>query len=137
MVKAQPYCHHWLLCKRLELEFCVAAHFLQENHISLLSDLIDIHEPGQKYWGEGLRKIFRGGRGHKIFWKFSWRFLIIPRGPKKILKKWHFLAKKVKNFFKNDIFFSKIFFLLKILGGGRVPLNQNFIGWEGILFCNW
>jgi hypothetical protein len=60
------------------------------------------------------------------------RFLQIfdnPERSKKFSEKMAFLAKKVKNFFKNDIFF------LKILGGGRVPLNQNFIGWEGILFA--
>jgi hypothetical protein len=49
--------------------------------------------------------------------------VIIPRGPKNFLKKWHFSAKKVENFFKNAI-----------LGGGRVALNENFVGGgEGIL----
>jgi hypothetical protein len=44
--------------------------------------------------------------------------VIIPRGPKNFLQKCHFLAKKVKNFFKNAI-----------LGGGRVvAFNKNFIG---------
>jgi hypothetical protein len=48
--------------------------------------------------------------------------VIILIGPKNFLKKWHFLAKKVKNFFKNAI-----------LGGGRVAFNKNFIGGEGII----
>jgi hypothetical protein len=46
--------------------------------------------------------------------------VIIPRGPKNFLKKWHFLAKKVKNFFKKAI-----------LGRGRVAFNKNFIGGRG------
>jgi hypothetical protein len=50
--------------------------------------------------------------------------VIISRGPKNFPQKWHFLAKKVENFFKNAIFF--------ILGGGRVALKENFR--EGILF---
>jgi len=49
--------------------------------------------------------------------------VIIPRGPKNFLKKWHFLAKKVKDFFRNSIF----------LVGGRVAFNKKFIGEEGIL----
>jgi hypothetical protein len=48
--------------------------------------------------------------------------VIIPRGPKNFLQKWHFSAKKVKNFFK-----------YAILGGGRVAFKENFIGGEGIL----
>jgi hypothetical protein len=48
--------------------------------------------------------------------------VIIPKGPQNFLKKWHFLAKKVKNFFK-----------IAILGGGRVAFKENFIGGEGIL----
>jgi hypothetical protein len=46
--------------------------------------------------------------------------VIILRGPKNFLKKWHFLAIKVKHFFKNAI-----------LGGGRVAFNKNFIGVRG------
>jgi hypothetical protein len=49
--------------------------------------------------------------------------VIILRGPKNFLKKWHFLAKKVKIFFKNTIFEEM----------RRVAFNENFIGGEGIL----
>jgi hypothetical protein len=45
-----------------------------------------------------------------------------PERSQKFSEKWHFLAKKVKNFFKNAIFFAKN------LGGGR-----NFQRREGIL----
>ncbi len=40
----------------------------------------------------------------------------IPRGPKNVLKKHNFLAKKVK-----------------ILGGERVAFNKNFVGGRGYL----
>ncbi len=59
---------------------------------------------GGRVW---VKENFKGGEGSKNFRKFYCRFVIIPRGPKNFLKKWHFLAKKVKNFFKNAIFFLK------------------------------
>jgi hypothetical protein len=55
--------------------------------------------------------------------------VIIHRGPKNFLKKWHFLSKKSKISSKMP-FFSKNL-LLKILGGGRVAFNENFIGVRG------
>ncbi len=81
--------------------------------IFLAPDKMDefIHEPGQKSWGEGRGYgKFLGVEGSKNFRKFYCRFVIILRSPKNFLKKWHFLAKKVKNFFKSAIFFLKFCF---------------------------
>ncbi len=58
----------------------------------------------------GVKENFKGGEESKNFQKFYCRFVIIPRGPQNFLKKWHFLAKKVKNFLKNAIFFLKFCF---------------------------
>jgi hypothetical protein len=52
--------------------------------------------------------------------KFSEKMAFFTQKSKNFLQKWHFLAKKVKIFFKNA--------MLK-----RVAFNKNFIGGEGIL----
>jgi hypothetical protein len=65
-----------------------------------------IHEPGQKSWGEGrgYGKFSEGKVGVKIFLKMLLQICENPERSQTFSEKWHFLAKKVKNFFKNAIF---------------------------------
>jgi hypothetical protein len=52
----------------------------------------------------GAASSFQGVEGCNNFRKFLCRFVKIPRGSKNVLQKCHFLALKVKIFFKNGIF---------------------------------